>query len=140
MQHCQKTFATFILCLFLVSFTGCSLFKVSVSSGEPLPKEDAQLRLLTRGFYDTFQKQAVTIADSIVNASNTFHVRARAIRWKMQTTRAVASAALESSPELSAIELWIFCKSLKSSLTNSPDSLLFSEHTPVVINMVNKLE
>lgn len=140
MRHCQKILIRLIMYVFMVSFTSCSLFKVSVSSGEPLPKEDAQLRILTRGFYDTFQKQAVTIADSIVNTSNTFHVRAQAIRWKMQTTRAVASAALESSPELAAVELWIFCKSLKSSLTNSPDSLLFSEHTPVVINMVNELE
>lgn len=140
MRHYDKRLVTFLLCFLAIAFAGCSLLEVSVSSGEPLPKEDAQLRTFTRGFYYTFQKQAVELADSVIRSSDDFNVKSRAIRWKIQTTRAVASAALESSPELAAVELWTFCKALNRSLNSGPDSLLFSEYTSVVADRVDEME
>lgn len=34
-----------------VSLTGCSLLKVSVATGDPLSKEQMNVRTMTRGFY-----------------------------------------------------------------------------------------
>ena len=34
-----------------VSFAGCSLLKVAVATGDPLSKEQMNVRTMTRGFY-----------------------------------------------------------------------------------------
>ena len=39
-----------LLCCVLLS-GGCSLLKVSVSEGDPLPRAEVRMRVMTRGFY-----------------------------------------------------------------------------------------
>lgn len=36
------------------SFAGCSLLKVAVATGDPLSKEQMNVRTMTRGFYSTW--------------------------------------------------------------------------------------
>ena len=39
------------LALFAAASTGCSLLKVAVATGDPLSKEEMNVRTMTRGFY-----------------------------------------------------------------------------------------
>lgn len=63
-----------------------------------------------------------------------------AVRWKLETTRAITSAALKSVPELSAVETWVLCRNLDKTLEALPDSVLFGNRTPILRSTVDKLE
>ena len=61
---------------------GCSLLKVSVSTGDPLSKEQMDVRTMTRGFYYDMAGEVARAADSIVSLSPDLGVRVAAVRWK----------------------------------------------------------
>lgn len=71
-----------------VSFAGCSLLKVAVATGDPLSKEQMNVRTMTRGFYYDMAGEVARAADSIVAASPDVNVRVAAVRWKIRATRA----------------------------------------------------
>ena len=48
MHTIVKTVAALLVA---AAFAGCSLLKVAVATGDPLPKEEMNLRTMTRGFY-----------------------------------------------------------------------------------------
>ena len=73
---------------------GCSLLKVSVSTGDPLPKEQMDVRTMTRGFYYDMAGEVARAADSIVSLSPDLGVRVAAVRWKIRATQAGLSAAM----------------------------------------------
>ncbi|MCM1150861.1 MAG: apolipoprotein A1/A4/E family protein [Alistipes sp.] len=120
-----------LLCsLFAVlAFAGCSLLKVSVSSGDPLPRRDAETRLLTRGFYYDMSSDVARTADSIVAAAPELSVRLAAVRWKIRVTRAAVSAAMQSIPDVSLADMWILCRRMDRTFAAAPDSLLFGAQT-----------
>ena len=78
--------------------TGCSLLKVAVSTGDPLPKNDLELRVMTRGFYYDMASEVARAADSIATQAPDAATRIRAIRWKIRATRAGVSAAMQGIP------------------------------------------
>lgn len=115
-----------LLLLFAATaLTGCSLLKVSVSSGDPLPRRDAETRLLTRGFYYDFSSEVARAADSIVAAAPGLPVRLAAMRWKIRATRAGVSAAMQSIPDVALADMWILCRRMDESFAAAPDSVLF---------------
>ena len=126
--------------LVAVLFSACSLFKVSVSSGDPLPPQEAELRTITRGFYYEFQQQVTHAADSMAELSDDTQAKMRCIRWKMHATSAAASAAMQSAPEIAAIDMWLLCTSMNRTFTTLPDSLLFFEQTPIARQTAEALE
>lgn len=125
----KKSRVSCTLLTVLMMFSGCSLLKVSVSSGEPLPEEDVQLRMFTRSFYNIYRDGVAETADSIFTLSGNPSVKMRAIRWKIQSTGDAAGAALRSVPELSAIEMWLLCERQCDRLSQLPDSSLFGEYS-----------
>ena len=72
-----------------VSFAGCSLLKVAVATGDPLSKEQMNVRTMTRGFYYDMAGEVARAADSIVAASPDVNVRVAAVRWKIRATRSI---------------------------------------------------
>ena len=71
------------------SFAGCSLLKVAVATGDPLSKEQMNVRTMTRGFYYDMAGEVARAADSIVvAAASDVNVRVAAVRWKIRATRA----------------------------------------------------
>ena len=76
------------LCAALV-LTGCSLLKVAVATGDPLSKEQMNVRTMTRGFYYDMAGEVARAADSIVAASPDVNVRVAAVRWKIRATRSI---------------------------------------------------
>lgn len=117
--------------LALVSATGCSLLKMNISTGDPLPKEDVEARVMTRGFYYDLSDGIVRAADSVAAASPDVRIKMRAIRWKMQATRAAVSAAMQPIPEVSLADTWILCRRMDEAFASAPDSLLFGVQSPV---------
>lgn len=111
----------------LLSFGGCSLLKVSVDTGNPpLPASEANTRMMTRGFYYDLADEIARTADSVAAASSEIPVRIRAIRWKMQATRAAVTAVMQSNPDVALIDTWLLCVRMDSAFRRLPDSLLFA--------------
>lgn len=113
------------------SGTGCSLLKVQVATGDPLPPAEVEVRLMTRGFYYELSEEIVRTADSVAAASSDLRIRVRAIRWKMQATRAAVSAAMQPVPEVSLADTWILCRRMYEAFAAAPDSLLFGAQSPL---------
>lgn len=124
----------------LVVMTGCSLFKVSVSTGEQLPAEEMQIRVMTRGFYYDMSSEVSRMADSIVFLSPDAQIKIAAIRWKLEATRAAVDAAMQSIPEVSLADTWILCKRMENEFTKTPDSLLFGQYTYLAQNAAEYLQ
>ena len=136
----KRIYTLFIISSITIGFTGCSLLKVSVSTGEPLTEKENDIRMTTRGFYHTFQSQVILAADSIIKGTDDPTAKIHAVRWKLEATRAITSAALKSVPELSAVETWVLCRNLDKTLKVLPDSVLFGNRTAIARNTVDKLE
>lgn len=114
-----------------VSLAGCSLLKLNVSTGDPLPPEDARARLMTRGFYYDLTDGIVRTADSISRSTPDMQTKIRAIRWKIQATRAAVAAAMQPVPEVALADTWILCRRMEDAFAAVPDSLLFGPLTPL---------
>lgn len=125
----------------LLSFGSCSLLKVSVDTGNPpLPASEANTRMMTRGFYYDLADEIARTADSVAAASSEIPVRIRAIRWKMQATRAAVTAVMQSNPDVALIDTWLLCVRMDSAFRRLPDSLLFAGQTPLVRKVVARLD
>lgn len=110
---------------------GCSLLKVSVSTGEPLPDADMRLRTMTRGFYYDFSDEVARAADSVAATAPEPAVRMAAVRWKIRATRAGVEAAMQGNPEVSLADLWILCRRMNEDFARMPDSLLFGPQSDI---------
>ena len=81
-----------------LALTGCSLLKVAVATGDPLSKEEMNVRTMTRGFYYDMAAEVARTADSIAQAAPDMATRVAAVRWKIHATRAGVSAACRVFP------------------------------------------
>lgn len=131
-----------ILCGLFVALTatGCSLLKVAVSTGDPLPKEELELRVMTRGFYYDMASEVARAADSIAAAAPDAATRIRAVRWKIRATRAGVSAAMQGIPEVALADMWILCRRMHEGFARRPDSLLFGAQSPVAREVAARLD
>ena len=82
------------------SLTGCSLLKVAVATGDPLSKEEMNVRTMTRGFYYDMAGEVARAADSIASLSPDVNTRVAAVRWKIRATRAGVNAAMQGIPDV----------------------------------------
>lgn len=128
-----------LLSFMAATFASCSLFKVSISTGDPLTQKDANARIMTRGFYHELSSEISESADSIASLSTDVEVKVRAIRWKMRTTRAAVSAVMQSIPEVALADLWILCRRMNLSLSQTADSLLFDKYSYLARNTAQQL-
>lgn len=128
MKKGMKVFATLGAVLLLA---GCSLLKVSVSTGDPLSKEQMNVRTLTRAFYYDFSGEVARAADSIVASSPDLGVRVAAVRWKLRATQAGLTAAMQGIPDVALADLWILCRRMDRYFASTPDSLLFGAQSPI---------
>ncbi len=121
-------------------FTGCSLLKVSVSTGDPLSKAAMNTRTLTRGFYYDFASVVERAADSIVATSDNPRIRIAAVQWKIRATRAGIGAAMQSIPDVALADLWILCRRMDTAFAETPDSLLFGAQSPIARSAAHGLD
>lgn len=129
-----------VAALVALAATGCSLLKVSVSTGDPLPKRAAELRLMTRGFYYDMAAEIARTADSIAAGASDPATRIRAVRWKLRATRAGVDAAMQSVPEAALADLWILCRRMDAGFARMPDSLLFGAQSPLARSLAARLD
>lgn len=121
------------------TLTGCSLLKVSVSTGDPLPKEDVRTRTMTRGFYYDLSDDVARTADSIAAAAPDTKTKLAAIRWKLAATRAALSAAMQTIPEVALADTWILTRRMDAAFAARPDSLLFGAQSPLARDAAERL-
>ncbi len=126
------------LCAVLAS--GCSLLKVSVATGDPLPREAVRVRMMTRGFYYELADEVTRAADSIVAASPDLTVRVAAVRWKIRVSQAGVTAAMQGIPDVALADLWILCRRMDAAFAATPDSLLFGAQSPVARAAAGRLD
>lgn len=124
----------------VLATTGCSLLKVSVSSGDPLPDGTLRLRTMTRGLYYDLSSGIAAAADSIVAASPRAATQLAAIRWKIRATRAAVEAAMQSDPEVALADTWILCRRMNEAFAQMPDSLLFGPQSPIARAAAERFE
>lgn len=127
------------LCAALV-LTGCSLLKVAVATGDPLSKEEMNVRTMTRGFYYDMAAEVARTADSIAQAAPELAVRVAAVRWKIHATRAGVSAAMQGIPDVALADLWILCRRMNDSFAEAPDSLLFGPQSDIARDAALRLD
>lgn len=120
--------------------SGCSLLKVSVSSGDPLPEEQMNIRTLTRGFYYEMAGEVTRTADTIAMLSHDPQIRIATARWKIRTTRAGVSAAMQGIPDVALADLWILCRRMDRSFAATPDSLLFGPRSELARHTAARLD
>lgn len=122
------------------ALAGCSLLKVSVSTGEPIAKEDMNVRTMTRGFYYDFAGEIARTADSIVQAAPDAETQLAAIRWKIRATRAAVSAAMQAIPDVALADTWILTRRMNAAFAATPDSLLFGGQSGLARETASKLD
>lgn len=122
------------------SFAGCSLLKVAVGTGDPLSKEQMNVRTMTRGFYYDMAGEVARAADSIVAASLDVNVRVAAVRWKIRATRAGVTAAMQGIPDVALADLWILCRRMNEGFVQAPDSLLFGLQSDIARDAALRLD
>ena len=122
------------------SFAGCSLLKVAVATGDPLSKEQMNVRTMTRGFYYDMAGEVARAADSIVAASPDVNVRVAAVRWKIRATRAGVTAAMQGIPDVALADLWILCRRMNEGFAQAPDSLLFGAQSSMARDAAARLD
>ena len=121
--------------------TGCSLLKFSIDTGEtPLPPEELNMRMMTRGFYYDMADRVARAADSIASASPDAPVQMRAIRWKIEATRAGVTAAMQRIPEVALLDTWLLCRRMDGAFGRLPDSVLFGPFTPFARETAGELD
>ena len=124
-----------ILIALAITLPSCSLLKFSIDTGDvPLTKEEQKIRMMTRGFYNTFNFSVISISDSIINSTDDINIKLRATRWKLSATSAATAAVYQSVTEVALLNIWSLCKGMSVSLANTPDSLLFKEYTPMAVD------
>lgn len=122
------------------ALTGCSLLRVAVSTGDPLPAEEMNVRVMTRGFYYDMASEVTRTADSIAAASSDLATRLSAVRWKIRATRAGVTAAMQGIPDVALADLWILCRRMDLGFAALPDSLLFGELSPLAREAAERLD
>ena len=122
------------------SFAGCSLLKVAVATGDPLSKEQMNVRTMTRGFYYDMAGEVARAADSIVAASPDVNVRVAAVRWKIRATHAGVTAAMQGIPDVALADLWILCRRMNEGFAQAPDSLLFGLQSDIARDAALRLD
>ena len=127
------------LCAALV-LTGCSLLKVAVATGDPLSKEEMNVRTMTRGFYYDMAAEVARTADSIAQAAPELAVRVAAVRWKIHATRAGVSAAMQGIPDVALADMWILCRRMNERFAATPDSLLFGAQSGMARDAAARLD
>ena len=123
-----------------VSLTGCSLLKVAVASGDPLSKEEMNVRTMTRGFYYDMAGEVARAADSIVSLSPDVNTRMAAVRWKIRATRAGVNAAMQGIPDVALADMWILCRRMNGAFSAAPDSLLFGPQSGIARDAARRLD
>lgn len=123
-----------------LALTGCSLLKVAVATGDPLSKEEMNVRTMTRGFYYDMAAEVARTADSIAQAAPDMATRVAAVRWKIHATRAGVSAAMQGIPDVALADLWILCRRMNDSFAEAPDSLLFGSQSDIARDAALRLD
>ena len=122
------------------ALTGCSLLKVAVATGDPLSKEEMNIRTMTRGFYYDMASEVSRTADSIAAAAPDIATRVAAVRWKIRAARAGVSAAMQGIPDVALADLWILCRRMNESFAEAPDSLLFGSQSDIARDAALRLD
>ena len=122
------------------SLTGCSLLKVAVATGDPLSKEEMNVRTMTRGFYYDMAGEVARAADSIASLSPDVNTRVAAVRWKIRATRAGVNAAMQGIPDVALADMWILCRRMNDAFSAAPDSLLFGPRSGIARDAVRRLD
>lgn len=124
----------------MLLFSGCSLLRFTVSTGEsPLPEADSRMRLMSRGFYYAATDEIAAAADSIAAGSDDPEIQRRTIRWKLHATRAAVTAAMQQAPELAVLDTWLLYRNMDSLFARRPGSLLFGRESPLARQTVHRL-
>ena len=132
-----KTAAVVFALTMLVS---CSLLKFTLSTGEePMPKEEMNTRVMTRGFYYELSNDIAEAADSIAKEAP-MAVQVAATRWKIRSTRVAVTAAMQGIPDVALADLWILCRRMNTRFSLAPDSLLFFDRTPIARATAERLD
>lgn len=132
-----KTAAVVFALTMLVS---CSLLKFTLSTGEePMPKEEMNTRVMTRGFYYELSNDIAEAADSIAKDAP-MAVQVAATRWKIRSTRVAVTAAMQGIPDVALADLWILCRRMNTRFGLAPDSLLFFDRTPIARATAERLD
>ena len=122
------------------SFAGCSLLKVAVATGDPLSKEEMNIRTMTRGFYYDMASEVARTADSIAAAAPDIATRVAAVRWKIRATRAGVSAAMQGIPDVALADMWLLCRRMDEGIAAAPDSLLFGAQSGMARDAAARLD
>jgi len=123
-----------------LALTGCSLLKVAVATGDPLSKEEMNIRTMTRGFYYDMASEVSRTADSIAAAAPDIATRVAAVRWKIRATRAGVSAAMQGIPDVALADMWILCRRMDEGFAAAPDSLLFGAQSSMARDAAARLD
>ena len=123
-----------------LALTGCSLLKVAVATGDPLSKEEMNVRTMTRGFYYDMAAEVARTADSIAQAAPDMATRVAAVRWKIHATRAGVSAAMQGIPDVALADMWILCRRMNERFAATPDSLLFGAQSGMARDAAARLD
>lgn len=86
---------------------------------------------MTRALYYDLSNEIITAADSVAT-SHDIDLKIRAIQWKIRTTRAAVSAAMQTIPDVALADTWILCARMDRAFTHRPDSALFGPYTPMM--------
>lgn len=141
MEKNRQLFFRLVVLLFAATaFTGCSLLKVAVSTGDPLPKEEMNVRVMTRGFYYDMAAEISRTADSITALQSSPAIRIAAVKWKIRATRAGVTAAMQGIPDVALADLWILCLRMDQAFVKTPDSLLFGSSSDLARDVAGRLD
>lgn len=132
------SFITAIIFLILF-FSACTLVNVKLP-GDPLPKEELNIRILTRDFAKDFARAVEETADTIIDEAHDPAIEANALRWKLNATAEVQNAVFQPIPSLSLIDTWILCVQMASFFNAGNGQTLFGGWQSSVCETADRLQ
>lgn len=111
-------YSIFFAFITLFLFQSCSLVKIE-SEQKPLPVLELNTRLLTQSYVNETCLKVEKAVDSILNQTHDLEIKKNALKWKLNTVRALKKTGFQTTPKLALLDTWALMFSI---------DMFFKEH------------
>ncbi|MCG9732358.1 chemotaxis protein [Shewanella sp. Isolate13] len=120
--------------------SACSLLEIKLESGiEPLPKEQLNMRVLSRDFSTVFYSQVESAADLIERNTDSIAIQSNTLMWKINAEQNLQHTIFQASPTAAMVDTWVFTEQMAQFFESGAGKNLFGEQQQVAVDTSIKL-
>ncbi|MDB2386985.1 chemotaxis protein, partial [Shewanella sp.] len=113
----------------------CSLLELKLESGEPLPKEQLNMRVFSRDFSRLFYSQVESAAETIEHNSESILITSNALMWKINAEQNLQYTVFQTSPTAAMLDTWVFMAQMAQFFSTGAGNTAFGDQQQVAVNV-----